>query len=334
MTCQDCGLLLPVDQTIRADDVDTRIHTCACGSRWMSETRVVRRLSSTKPRAGTSSAPISTPLIPAGNPSAHKSDPPAGAQPPVATAGGVGGGLPSGLISDPDSHPSSLGNPDQTPARVKRRKDAETPAFVAFYTVYPRKEARPRAWSAWVAQGCEAIADQVMRGLTDWQPEFSRRTAKDPSTVPHPASWLNARQWQDAPPAPPKPKDTRCAFHLNWNNNGRKPPGGWYAECPECKHARAALTGRQGDAAPVRDLVAETEAKLAAQRGVKPASSDELAALRAERGQVRGSAEPRPPPPGVARSPLSPALPGGNSADGSGTPAGYPGVVSSTGSSA
>jgi hypothetical protein len=206
---------------------------------------------------------------------------------------------------------------------VRRKAKANSveypPEFEAEWNQTSKTGAKDRALEFWERIGKPAFGAAWKR----WQESFEWK--QDWHNEPHVSTWLHDGRWKQEPPPPPPPKaakDTRCAFHLNWANHGRRPPGGWYAECPECKHARAALTGRQGDAAPVRDLVAETEAKLASQRAVKPASSDELAKLRAEREQVRGPAEPRSPPPGVHRSPLSPALPGGNSADGSGTASG------------
>lgn len=274
--CEACGSKAKVVDMAHWDGVTNRVLECPCGERWTSAETRCKRLAP----AATGSSGFQ-PVAAGSNrlqPVARK-PPPDALQPPVATHGGVGGGLSSGQApaSDPDPNASLLSEPRAR--ERKRRRDAETPAFAAFYAAFPRKEARPRAWSAWVSQGCEMIADAVMAGLAAWQAEFTRRAAKDPGTVPHPASWLNARQWQDKPPAPPA-KDARCAFHLNWTNNRRKPPGGWYAGCPVCKEAQAALGTRQGDAAPVRDLVAETEARLAAQRAVRPASRDELEALR------------------------------------------------------
>jgi len=182
MTCRDCGYPLGVEQTLKAHDVDTRIHQCACGSRWLSESRIVRRLQPAQIR-GTS-----------------KVRPPdkAPANPPE-SSGGDRGGVPEIPVSDPDSGPISVDPPIRPRARSNRK--AETPAFRAFYGAYPRKEKRPAALRAWLAQGCEPIADTVMAGLARWQPEFARRKAKDPSTVPHPASWLNGWQWEDEPPA-------------------------------------------------------------------------------------------------------------------------------------
>ena len=72
----------------------------------------------------------------------------------------------------------------------------ETPAFAAFYDAYPRKKARPDALAAWLKQGCEAIADAVMKGLRAHLPELN---AREPDKVPYPASWLNATEWKDPP---------------------------------------------------------------------------------------------------------------------------------------
>lgn len=129
-------------------------------------------------------------------------------------------------------------------------------------------------------------------------------------------------------------RDTRCAFHLNWNNHRRKPPGGWYASCPECKEAQAALGTRQGDPTPAADALAATERKVRELREAaeKTWTPDQLAEMRASRAQkTREPADPRPPPLSASSAATPAARPGGSSVDGPGTPAGYPGVVSTGG---
>lgn len=85
----------------------------------------------------------------------------------------------------------------RAPARTKNRATHETPAFGAFYVLFPRKEKRKRAWRTWLRMGCEAIANDIMAGLHRWLPDFAARPA---DKVPHPATFLNDEQWQDSPP--------------------------------------------------------------------------------------------------------------------------------------
>jgi hypothetical protein len=66
-------------------------------------------------------------------------------------------------------------------------------AFFAFYQLYPRKVAKANAKKAFAKiQPSEFQA--VMDGLTAQLPELK---ASEEKFRPHPASWLNARRWED-----------------------------------------------------------------------------------------------------------------------------------------
>jgi len=78
--------------------------------------------------------------------------------------------------------------------------------------------------------------------------------------------------------------DTRCHFHRSPGTNGKRPPAGWFSACPECKHGRAGGGTRAGEPASIADLAAATEAKLARDRSITPASPEQIAELRASRG--------------------------------------------------
>jgi hypothetical protein len=92
-------------------------------------------------------------------------------------------------------------NPDRnTPASRARvssgRKESE--AFGAFYLAFPRHVGRDKAWGAWRAKGCEAIAPVIMAAV-EWQKRLVFASAP-PDKIPHPASWLNAGRWKDEQP--------------------------------------------------------------------------------------------------------------------------------------
>lgn len=182
---------------------------------------------------------------------------------------GVGGVLSS------DSDLSQTNQASSKP-QSQTRPRVETPAFAAFYEAYPRKKARPDAFKAWISEGCEAIAAEVTAGLLSHTPELRGR---EPDKVPYPASWLRDREWAD-PVLAPRAADMRCHFHRAPGTLGKRPPAGWFASCPECKHARAGGGTRTGEPATVTDLVASTERRLAAQRDIKPATREELEQLR------------------------------------------------------
>lgn len=202
MNCPDCnGDNTRVSDTYRGNGYTRRSSVCRdCGVRWESR-ETIERTSIVRPKV---------PIRPQGTPVNHPSTAPPTvvANPSMALngVGGVGGGLSSGsdlslfpksdLLSDRSSYP------DQTRARKKRR-DAEytSPQFVAFWGLYPRKVAKHVAATTWWKLELDAVADQVIAGLKTQLPEFARREA---DKVPHPATWLNARRWEDEAPTEPR----------------------------------------------------------------------------------------------------------------------------------
>lgn len=102
-----------------------------------------------------------------------------------------------------------VGGSVERPARAAKTR-AEHPHFAAFWAAYPRKEAKANAVKAFASLNpdaellallIEAIERQRRRGgcLED------RTTADGRSTIPHPASWLNGRRWEDLMPAAARP---------------------------------------------------------------------------------------------------------------------------------
>ena len=67
--------------------------------------------------------------------------------------------------------------------------------FDAFWELYPRKVAKPKAERAW-----RKVTDDgaVMAGLACWNAYWKSRD--DPRFVPYPATWLNDERWNDDPP--------------------------------------------------------------------------------------------------------------------------------------
>jgi hypothetical protein len=62
--------------------------------------------------------------------------------------------------------------------------------FESFYLSYPRKVAKPQAKKAWSKNKC--VLAEVLPAL-----EQHKKTWKDPQFIPHPATWLNQRRWED-----------------------------------------------------------------------------------------------------------------------------------------
>jgi hypothetical protein len=178
--CPECYSRMTIKATNHGAGLTFRIAECDCGERWELEERRARRL---RPCTAV-----------------HSGDPPPTAANPSVSAGGEGGGV-SGDRSGQDSDPNPIASESPKRARARSNRKAETPAFVAFYELFPRKSDRPASMRAWLAKDCEHISELVMAGLRRWLPDFSRR---EPDKVPHPATWLNGERWNDPVPAPPK----------------------------------------------------------------------------------------------------------------------------------
>lgn len=67
--------------------------------------------------------------------------------------------------------------------------------FDEFWALYPRKVAKASALKAWKkAATSEAIKDQIMAGLRQ---QLLTLREKDRQFIPHAATWLNGRRWED-----------------------------------------------------------------------------------------------------------------------------------------
>ena len=80
--------------------------------------------------------------------------------------------------------------------RVERETD---PGFARFYSAYPRKVGKVEAEKAWKSQKILSPEDldRVMTGLERWQQH--EWVGKERQFIPHPATWLRGRRWNDDP---------------------------------------------------------------------------------------------------------------------------------------
>lgn len=73
----------------------------------------------------------------------------------------------------------------------------ESVEFVNFYTEYPRHTARQDAWKAWQKiKPTPDVVEEIMTGMRRLIPDYRSR---EPDKVPHPATFLNGRRWNDEP---------------------------------------------------------------------------------------------------------------------------------------
>ena len=77
----------------------------------------------------------------------------------------------------------------------KEKNNIYSSNFLAFWDWYPKKKGKGAAWKAYcsikkptpmLSQIREAIETQIK--TEDWN---------DPKFIPHPATWLNQRRWED-----------------------------------------------------------------------------------------------------------------------------------------
>ena len=69
--------------------------------------------------------------------------------------------------------------------------------FSKFWAEYPRKEAKQNAIKAWKKINPDSeLSEKIMEGLKKWKEsdDWSRDGGR---YIPHPASWLNGRRWED-----------------------------------------------------------------------------------------------------------------------------------------
>lgn len=112
------------------------------------------------------------------------------------------------------SESADLRTLESLPARTKRelgerelvlrarpadsRSEVVPDTFTAFWEVYPRKVAKPKALTAYQKALTRATAEQIMEGLSAWAGYWQARN--EPEYVPHPTTWLNQDRWNDEPP--------------------------------------------------------------------------------------------------------------------------------------
>ena len=96
-----------------------------------------------------------------------------------------------------------------TDKRPDKRNTDILPLFDRFWGAYPRKVSKADARKAFAKLNPDTeLVEDMLRAL-DWQKRLPEWTKDGGQFVPYPATWLNARRWEDEPesaPEPPKPK--------------------------------------------------------------------------------------------------------------------------------
>jgi protein gp37 len=115
---------------------------------------------------------------------------------------------------DPDMgfepiEPQPLGEPER-PSRRRRRAKAEySEAFLTFWAHYPRREGKGRAWSYWRRDKLDRHLEEMLSKIEQYK-QTEQWTKDNGQFIPHPATWLNDRRWEDElPEAPTRTKLVR-----------------------------------------------------------------------------------------------------------------------------
>lgn len=83
------------------------------------------------------------------------------------------------------------------PAKRRTKVADQLPGFDAFWAAYPRKVGKGNAERAWAAIAPdELLARRITRAVSDHIAAWRDR-GTEPEYIPHPATWLNARRWED-----------------------------------------------------------------------------------------------------------------------------------------
>jgi hypothetical protein len=102
------------------------------------------------------------------------------------------------------SFPSLRKEPPNGGVGVKKQAKQAHPGFEEFYSVYPKKRDKPAAQKAW--NKLKPPVEIVMQSIRQWS-ETDEWQKSGGQFVRNPATWLNARGWEDEVPEPSEPED-------------------------------------------------------------------------------------------------------------------------------
>lgn len=85
----------------------------------------------------------------------------------------------------------------KTETETERRNITETKGFEQFWKVYPRKKSKGQAEKAWNKIKPDESLLKIILGKIDCACKSSDWTKDNGVYIPHPATWLNAKGWED-----------------------------------------------------------------------------------------------------------------------------------------
>lgn len=111
--------------------------------------------------------------------------------------------------------------------REERTKEEQSndDDFETFYSTYPRKVSKANAEKAWKKQKC--VLSEVMPSL-----QKQMKLWTDPQYIPHPATWINGRRWEDDLTTKSIPSQ-QTTYKTQFNANLAQRKRQWYDVCEE-----------------------------------------------------------------------------------------------------
>ena len=82
-------------------------------------------------------------------------------------------------------------------SKVKENKVKDNPLFDRFWKAYPRHQAKPTALRAFERLNPDEGLLETMLNAIDIQKQSDQWVKDDGRFIPHPATWLNQRRWED-----------------------------------------------------------------------------------------------------------------------------------------
>lgn len=96
--------------------------------------------------------------------------------------------------------------------KKKEKADALASMFARFWAVYPRKEAKQTALKAFTKiNPDEALLETMLSAIARFK-ETAQWQEDGGQYIPHPATWLNQRRWEDEPPKGGVQKQRKDAY--------------------------------------------------------------------------------------------------------------------------
>jgi hypothetical protein len=117
-------------------------------------------------------------------------------------------------------------NPPAGGGGGKLKRGPEVPLFAEFWAAYPRKVAKAAAVRAFTKLGPDRGLLDAMLAAIRVQSDSPGWTKDGGAFVPHPASWLNGRRWEDEAVGPGQPPPLKKSFGARMADSPElHPPG-------------------------------------------------------------------------------------------------------------